>query len=57
MATTVGTVGEYFWGGLAGTVFWVAPGEELFAMMMIQAPVQRDYYRYLFRNLVYAALD
>jgi hypothetical protein len=25
--------------------------------MMIQAPVQRDYYRYLFRNLVYAALD
>jgi CubicO group peptidase (beta-lactamase class C family) len=57
MATTVGTVGEYFWGGLAGTAFWVAPGEELFAMMMIQAPVQRDYYRYLFRNLVYAALD
>jgi CubicO group peptidase (beta-lactamase class C family) len=57
MATTVGTVGEYFWGGLAGTVFWVAPGEELIAMMMIQAPVQRDYYRYLFRNLVYAALD
>ena len=35
MAATVGTVGEYFWGGLAGTVFWVAPGEELIAMMMI----------------------
>jgi CubicO group peptidase (beta-lactamase class C family) len=57
MASTVGTVGEYFWGGLAGTVFWVAPAEELIAMMMIQAPGQRDYYRYLFRNLVYAALD
>jgi CubicO group peptidase (beta-lactamase class C family) len=57
MAATVGTVGEYFWGGLAGTVFWVAPGEELIAMMMIQAPGQRDYYRYLFRNLVYAALN
>ena len=56
MAATVGTVGEYFWGGLAGTVFWVAPGEELIAMMMIQAPGQRDYYRYLFRNLVYASL-
>jgi hypothetical protein len=25
--------------------------------MMIQAPGQRDYYRYLFRNLVYAALN
>jgi CubicO group peptidase (beta-lactamase class C family) len=56
MGPTAGTVGEFFWGGLAGTVFWVAPKEELFAMMMIQGPGQRDYYRYLFRNLVYAAL-
>ena len=57
MGPTVGTVGEYFWGGLAGTVFWIAPAEDLIAMMMIQAPGQRDYYRYLFRNLAYAALD
>jgi CubicO group peptidase (beta-lactamase class C family) len=56
-ALTAGTVGEYSWGGLAGTVFWVAPKEELVAMMMIQAPGQRDYYRQLFRNLVYAALS
>ena len=28
----------------------------IFAVMMIQAPNQRDYYRPLFRNLVYAAL-
>jgi CubicO group peptidase (beta-lactamase class C family) len=56
IAPTVGTPGEFFWGGLAGTVFWVAPKEDLIAMMMIQAPGQRDYYRYLFRNLVYAAL-
>lgn len=56
LAPTAGTVGEYFWGGLAGTVFWVAPAEELIAMMMVQAPGQRDYYRSLFRNLVYAAL-
>ncbi len=55
-APTVGTPGEFFWGGLAGTVFWIAPQEELVAMMMIQGPGQRDYYRYLFRNLVYAAL-
>jgi CubicO group peptidase (beta-lactamase class C family) len=56
MAPTPGTPGEFFWGGLAGTVFWVAPKEELIAMMMLQAPGQRDYFRYLFRNLVYAAL-
>ncbi len=56
MASTPGTPGEFYWGGLAGTVFWIAPQEELFAMMMIQAPGQRDYYRQLFRNLVHAAL-
>jgi len=57
MAPTPGTSGEFSWGGLAGTVFWIAPKEELFAMMMIQGPGQRDYYRQLFRTLVYAALD
>ncbi|HML07317.1 MAG TPA: serine hydrolase domain-containing protein [Xanthobacteraceae bacterium] len=56
MAATPGTVGEFYWGGIAGTVFWIAPQEELIAMMMIQAPGQREYYRQLFRNLVYAAL-
>jgi len=56
MGPTPGTVGEYFWGGLAGTVFFIAPQEELIAMMMIQGPGQRDYYRSLFRNLVHAAL-
>jgi CubicO group peptidase (beta-lactamase class C family) len=52
-----GSVGQYFWGGLAGTTFWVDPAEELFAIMMIQAPGQRDYFRTLFRDLVYAAFD
>ena len=56
MAPTPGTPGEFSWGGLAGTVFWIAPKEELIAMMMIQGPGQRDYYRYLFRDLVHAAL-
>jgi CubicO group peptidase (beta-lactamase class C family) len=56
MAPTPGTPGEYFWGGLAGTAFWIAPQEELVAIMMIQALGQRDYYRQLFRNLVHAAL-
>ena len=56
MAPTPGTVGEYFWGGIAGTAFWIAPQEELIALMMIQAPGQRDYYRQLFRFLTHAAL-
>jgi CubicO group peptidase (beta-lactamase class C family) len=56
MAPTPGTPGEFFWGGIAGTVFWIAPKEELIALLMVQAPGQRDYYRQLFRNLVHAAL-
>jgi CubicO group peptidase (beta-lactamase class C family) len=56
MAPTPGTPGEFFWGGIAGTVFFIAPAEELVALMLIQAPGQRDYYRQLFRNLVHAAL-
>jgi CubicO group peptidase (beta-lactamase class C family) len=52
-----GSVGQYFWGGLAGTTFWVDPVEQLSAIMMIQAPGQRDYFRTLFRDLVYAAFD
>lgn len=56
VANVPGSVGLYYWGGIAGTTFFVDPKEDLFAMLMIQAPNQRDYYRPLFRNLVYACL-
>jgi CubicO group peptidase (beta-lactamase class C family) len=56
MGQTPGTAGEFFWGGVAGTYFWAAPKEELYAVMMVQAPRQRDYFRQLFRTLVYSAL-
>jgi CubicO group peptidase (beta-lactamase class C family) len=54
--TVPGSVGSYFWGGMAGTTFFVDPKEDLFAILMLQAPNQREYYRMLFRDLVYAAL-
>jgi CubicO group peptidase (beta-lactamase class C family) len=57
IAAVPGSVGQYFWGGLAGTTFWVDPAEQLFAILLIQAPGLRDYYRTLFRDLVYAAFD
>jgi len=56
MAPFPGSVGNYYWSGAAGTSFWVDPVERLFAVLMIQAPVQREYYRVLFRDLVYAAV-
>jgi CubicO group peptidase (beta-lactamase class C family) len=56
LAPFPGSVGTYFWGGVAGTTFWVDPTERLFAVLMIQAPLQREHYRVLFRDLVYAAV-
>jgi CubicO group peptidase (beta-lactamase class C family) len=55
IAQVPGSVGQYYWGGLAGTTFWVDPAEQLFALMLIQGPGQREYYRVLFRDMVYAA--
>jgi CubicO group peptidase (beta-lactamase class C family) len=56
IVTMPGSVGQYYWGGAAGTTFWVDPAERLFAVLMIQAPGQREYYRVLFRDMVYAAI-
>ena len=56
VATVPGSVGTYFWGGMAGTTFFVDPVEDMFAILMLQAPNQREYYRMLFRDLVYATL-
>lgn len=51
-----GSVGEFFWGGVTGTYFWIDPREQLIAVLMLVAPDQRLHYRYLSRQLVYAAL-
>ena len=56
MSPVPGSVGLYYWGGIAGTTFFVDSALDMVAMLLIQAPNQRDYYRPLFRNLVYAAL-
>jgi CubicO group peptidase (beta-lactamase class C family) len=56
MAPTAGTPGEYFWSGIGGTYFWIAPAEDLMALMLMQAPGLRFHYRQLFRNLVHSAL-
>lgn len=56
LANLPGSVGSYHWGGIAGTTFFVDPAQEMYAMLLIQAPNQREFYRPLFRNMVYAAL-
>ena len=51
-----GSAGEFFWGGVTGTYFWIDPAEDLIAIFLAQAPDRRLYYRYLSRQLVYAAI-
>ena len=55
-APSPGSVGEYFWGGMMGTTFWISPRDALFAVLMVQSPEYREYFRVLFRNLVTAAI-
>jgi CubicO group peptidase (beta-lactamase class C family) len=57
MAPFAGSVGQFFWSGVAGTFFWIDPQEDLFAVFMSQGPGQREYFRTLIRSLVYAAVE
>ena len=57
MAPFPGSLGQFFWSGMAGTFFWIDPAEDLFAVFMMQGPGQRQYTRTLMRDLVYAAVE
>ena len=56
MSPVPGSVGEFFWGGVTGTYFWIDPQEQMVVVLMLQAPDQRLRYRYLTRRLVYGAV-
>jgi CubicO group peptidase (beta-lactamase class C family) len=56
LAPSAGRIGEYFWGGMMGSAFWISPRDNLFAILMVQSPEYREYFRVLFRNLVTAAI-
>ena len=53
----VGSVGEYNWGGAAGTVFWIDPVEELVVVSMIQLMRSPWALRADLQVAVYQALD
>jgi len=55
-ADSPGSIGDYDWGGLGGTYFWVDPKERLIGIWMMQAPGPRVYYRRLMRAMVYGAM-
>ena len=53
----LGSVGEYSWGGAAGTRFWIDPAEEMVTLFMVQIlPYRGLPYGTEFKNLVYQAI-
>jgi CubicO group peptidase (beta-lactamase class C family) len=56
MSEWPGSVGDFYWGGYAGTYFWIDPEQGLVITYMSQEPVRRQHYRTLLRNLVYQAI-
>ena len=51
------SAGEYFWSGIATTLFWIDPSEELVVVVMTQyLPYNGIVYRDLMHRLVHAAI-
>ena len=52
-----GSLGEYNWGGLAGTIFWIDPTEDMIGLYMIQMlPPRFSDGRTQFKRLAYQAI-
>jgi CubicO group peptidase (beta-lactamase class C family) len=53
---TIGSAGDYSWGGAASTIFWVDPAEELIVIFMVQFLLSGTYdFRNQLKALVYPA--
>ena len=51
-----GSTGDAMWAGAGGTVFTIDPKEKIIGILMTAAPSTRLHTRFLFKNLMYAAL-
>ena len=56
-AGTIGRGGDYGWGGMASTTFWIDPGEELIVLFLVQFMRSGTFdFRGQLRSIVYPAL-
>ncbi len=56
-AQEIGSVGDFYWGGAASTIFWVDPAEELIVIFMTQLmPSGTFNFRGQLKSLVYPAI-
>jgi CubicO group peptidase (beta-lactamase class C family) len=56
LAPTLGSAGDYFWGGWAGATFRISPQDSLFGISMVQAPDYREFFQATFGSLLCAAI-
>ncbi|AEG94753.1 serine hydrolase domain-containing protein [Ramlibacter tataouinensis] len=56
LAARAGSPGTYGWSGIGGTMFFVDPSEQLFAIVLVQAPSELDTLVDLVPNTVFGAL-
>ncbi len=53
----VGSLGEYYWGGAASTIFWIAPAEDLIVIFLTQLmPSNTFNFRGQLKSLIYPAI-
>ena len=57
VAQSIGSVGEYGWGGAASTAFWIDPVEDLIVIFMVQFWMSGTFnFRGQLKSIVYPAL-
>ena len=49
--------GEYRWDGVGGTFFFIDPKDDMFAILMMQSPSQRERIETELKTLIYQALE
>jgi len=55
-ANTSWPTGEYRWDGVAGTFFFIDQRDDMFAILMVQAPSQSGRIQLALKTLIYEAL-
>ena len=55
-AEELGSVGEYNWGGAAGTKFWIDPQEQLVGIFMVQSIPHRTRLGNEYKLLTYQSI-
>ncbi len=55
-ASISGSKGDIWWGGYAGTYFWIDPAKEMITVFMMQQPNLRAAYRPRLRSWIYDAV-